>query len=102
MKGEEHILVNFPIDTSLKKKAHSALGRKSLVPHQPIPETSHHLVEIVKFKFQNSKFIWAFCLTLMVIEQLPENKDDIHGHNLLCMEDVSTKNQCVGCAKNKW
>ena len=25
MKGEEHILVNFPIDTSLKKKAHSAL-----------------------------------------------------------------------------
>ena len=26
MKGEEHILVNFPIDTSLKKKAHSALS----------------------------------------------------------------------------
>ena len=25
MKGEEHILVNFPIDTSLKKKAHSAV-----------------------------------------------------------------------------
>ena len=25
MKGEEHILVNFPIDTSLKKKVHSAL-----------------------------------------------------------------------------
>ena len=25
MKGEEHILVNFPIDTSLKKKAHSAM-----------------------------------------------------------------------------
>ena len=25
MKGEEHILVNFPIDTSLKKKTHSAL-----------------------------------------------------------------------------
>ena len=28
----------------------------------------------------------------MVIEQLPEIKDDIHGHNLLCMGDVSTKN----------
>ena len=26
MKGEEHILVNFPIDTSLKKKAHSAMS----------------------------------------------------------------------------
>ena len=26
MKGEEHILVNFPIDTSLKKKAHSGMG----------------------------------------------------------------------------
>ena len=25
MKGEEHIWVNFPIDTSLKKKVHSAM-----------------------------------------------------------------------------
>ena len=30
MKGEEHILVNFPIDTSLKKKAHSAMEAKNL------------------------------------------------------------------------
>ena len=27
MKGEEDILANFPIDTSLKKKAHSALTK---------------------------------------------------------------------------
>ena len=27
MKGEEHILVNFPIDTSPKKKTHSAVMR---------------------------------------------------------------------------
>ena len=30
MKGEEHILVNIPIDTSLKKKAHSAMSDWSL------------------------------------------------------------------------
>ena len=28
MKGEEDILANFPIDTSLKKKAHSAMSNK--------------------------------------------------------------------------
>ena len=31
MKGEEHILVNFPIDTYLKKKAHSALAMTMFV-----------------------------------------------------------------------
>ena len=35
MKGEEHILVNFPIDTSLKKKAHSAVVKKNVMSVHP-------------------------------------------------------------------
>ena len=39
MKGEVDILANFPIDTSLKKKAHSALIMNSYHELNPVCET---------------------------------------------------------------
>ncbi len=51
MKCEEHILVNFPIDTSLKKKAHSAMT--GLKDHFPSAQAIDKLNGIQYQKMQN-------------------------------------------------
>ena len=79
MKGEVDILGNFPIDTSLKKKAHSAMGKSKIsIAFPPIKNFSPQFCYDINQRKNTSPFGFVkFCYFQPYLMAIPNSNTNL-------------------------